>query len=373
MSKSKKQISNSVSKSNKQNTIVDLNEFKNWYATETKAFEVLANKVSGLIKELIELKNIKYHSITYRIKDQESLIKKIQLKEYNDPKTQIHDFIGIRIVTFVKSDVDKICEEIEKEFDIDFSNSSNKSDELGEDKVGYRSVHYVANVDELRGSMSDYIYLKDKCFEIQIRTILEHAWADISHDRTYKFTNILPEKNDIRRRFALASASLEMIDREFDRLSKEIEEYSDEIVIETEKGNLSHLIDSTSLLIYLNEKLKDEINQGLIESDFNGGDEILIDELNSLGINKLDQLEKLINHNKNIDYLKSIEVDDDMNFIGLLRHFLMIRYSKEYFEKSWMDYFWYGMTEEDANKLFEFNPSLKEAFEDYGIKIYKKY
>lgn len=355
------------------NSNFDIQQFEKWYENEMKIFEILASKVKDLIKELIDLQGIKYHSITYRIKDKESLINKVKNKQYKDPYSQIHDYIGIRVVTFVKSDVDKVCMMIEKEFNIDLDNSSNKSDELGEDKVGYRSIHYVAKVNDLRSMLTDYSYLKEKCFEIQVRTILEHAWADISHDRTYKFNGFLPEKNDIRRRFALASASLEMIDREFDRLSKEIEEYSSEVSEETEKGNLSYLIDNTSLSVYLSEKLRNEIERTIIEPTFNGVDDKVIEELYSLGIETLEQLDvnfdELLKNNY-IDFLTYIKkYDIPQNFSGILRNFMMIQYGEVYFEKAWKNA-WDGIPQIQALKLFELYPKLKEVLYSSPIEIY---
>ncbi|OAN10087.1 GTP pyrophosphokinase [Exiguobacterium undae] len=357
-----------------ENNNHDTKEIEVWYDNEFKIFEILATKITSLIKEIIEYKDIKYHSITHRIKDKSSLLNKIKSKKYEDPISQIHDYIGIRIVTFVKSDVEKVCKEIEGLFEIDTENSSNKSEELGEDKVGYRSIHYVAKIDDKRAKMPEYAHLKDKCFEIQVRTILEHAWADISHDRTYKFNKILPEKNDIRRRFALASASLEMVDREFDRLSKEIEEYSFEVSEETEKGNLEYLIDSTSLLIYLKEKFKDEIDKKMISPSFNDKDEIIIEELNNLGIHRLEQLEEKIDDlfkQKYLGYVKYLNENNHIpNFLGILRHFMVINYGDLYFEKSWGDGKWGGMKHQDALKLFEIYPDVEKVMDDSPISFY---
>ncbi|QNR19971.1 hypothetical protein HNY42_03085 [Exiguobacterium sp. Helios] len=358
---------------NLENTNFDNKKFELWYDKEFKIFEILAIKITNLIKEIIEHKGIKYHSVTYRIKDKDSLLNKIKNKNYKDPKSQIHDYIGIRIVTFVKSDVDKVCKEIEELFEIDIENSSNKSEELGEDKVGYRSIHYVAKVGDNRSEMPEYVYLNDKCFEIQVRTILEHAWADISHDRTYKFNKKLPEENDIRRRFALASASLEMIDREFDRLSREIEMYSEKVSEEAKRGNLSYQIDSTSLLVYLCGKFKKEIKNNIVKASFNDRDKTVIEELNALGVNTLEKLENIFSEQSKSNFLCVLNNLNTkfgpQNFITILRLKMIIHFQNKYFKDVLLKDDSMTMLKEELDIICEFYPELKKVFTESPLKI----
>lgn len=342
---------------------------ESWYLNERESFEFLARKVASLIEDLIKMNGIEYHSITFRTKDIDSLLIKAKHKNYVDPKNQIQDYAGVRIVTFVKSDVLKICELIEKEFNIDVENSSDKSGELGEDKVGYRSIHYVAKLNEQRSGLAEYSLFKEKCFEIQVRTILEHAWADISHDRTYKFDSILPEKNDIRRRFALASASLEMIDREFDRLNKEIKEYAVEVSKDTEQGNLSHVvIDSTSLMAFMEKKFKEQIDNKLIHPTFKNRDKEIIVELNGVGIYKLNQLEEIINQVIDLGYLTLLSKNDDSNFLSVLRDSLIISDAELYFTKGINDH-WSALEAEGVEILKCLVPNIESILKSFNIYL----
>jgi len=341
-------------------------DLKDWYLKEKDTFEFLAKKVSMLLEDLIKTNEIEHHSITYRTKDLDSLITKVKIKNYTDPQNQVHDYAGIRIVTFVKSDVLKICKLIEREFNIDSENSSDKSEELGEDKVGYRSVHYIARLNNKRSELSEYSLFREKCFEIQVRTILEHAWADISHDRTYKFDNILPEKNEIRRRFALASASLEMIDREFDRLSNEIKEYSLEVSDSTKQGVLSHIIDSTSLMAYMNEKFLDQVNSKLIEPTLKNADKKLIIELNNMGIHKLNELDVIINKVLDLNYLDIAINYDDISFLSVLRDSLMIYDINLYLTEA-LNGHWTAIESEGVEVLRHFIPNIESTFKKFNI------
>ncbi|MDO5684258.1 MAG: hypothetical protein Q4G46_15720, partial [Propionibacteriaceae bacterium] len=59
------------------------------------------------------------------------------------------------------------------------------------------------------------VYDPRTCFSVQLRTVLQHAWAEFEHDVRYKGT-IPPEQvPDLDRRFTLAAGLLELADSEF--------------------------------------------------------------------------------------------------------------------------------------------------------------
>ena len=276
-------------------------------------YKNLANKVESIISEVLNNSNVSYYTITSRAKEIESLSKKAKKEKYEDPQEEIKDLAGIRIITYVKSEVNQCCECINPLFDIDPKHSVDKTKELGNDKVGYRSIHYVAKLTDERLVLPEYKVFKDLCFEIQIRTILEHAWADISHDRNYKFDGVLPP--DIERRFSLVAATLESADREFDNLAKEITIYEKEIQCKVENDDLNNIkINTTSLRNYLKLNFKLQINKGLLETRFGNGGLKIIKELNAFGISSLKDLDTLISNIGNMDKLFYAET----NFSGLL-------------------------------------------------------
>ncbi|MCY1691163.1 hypothetical protein OVA29_11120 [Exiguobacterium sp. SL14] len=81
---------------------------------------------------------------------------------------------------------------IENEFAIDRDQSVDKSTLLDTTEFGYLSVHFVASLSEQRLALSEYGRFKDYTAEIQIRSILQHAWAEIEHDLGYKNPNSVP-------------------------------------------------------------------------------------------------------------------------------------------------------------------------------------
>jgi hypothetical protein len=68
--------------------------------------------------------------------------------------------------------------------------------------------------------------LRGQQFEVQIRTVLQHAWAEFEHDIRYKGTIPDAHAPDLDRRLTLAAGLLELADREFstirDRLQAEM-------------------------------------------------------------------------------------------------------------------------------------------------------
>lgn len=325
-------------------------ELEKWYTIEKPLYGNLADKVGLLIEDILKENGVEYHSITSRAKDVESVLNKAKLKKYKNPQSDIQDFAGIRVITFVKSDVIKACELIKPQFEIDEVNSADKGEELGEDRVGYRSVHYVATFKDDRLSLPEYKKFVGLNFEIQIRTILEHSWADISHDRTYKFNNNLTNVNDIRRRFALAAASLEMVDREFDRLANELEQLS----IQVADGNLNYAIDGTSLLAYLDSKFGEELLNKSVNPELIN---IVLEELSIMNVITLADLDNIIKELVGEDVNKLILIEYT-NYIGLIRHILILKYKEEYFEKAWRN----------SWQMIEYEEL--EFFNDFGLDYY---
>lgn len=309
-------------------TLKNLTEEIDWYQKSRDFYKRLALKVELIIKDILEHADLSYHNVTSRAKDMESFVEKASKEKYNDPKNQIMDLAGIRVTAYVESDVKKICDLIEKEFKIYEEHSGDKSENLGENIVGYRSVHYVAEIDEKRGGLPEYNRFRKTPFEIQVRTILQHAWAEIEHDRNYKLKGELPEKKDIKRRFSLLAAALESADREFDSIVRDIDSYTEDVKEDTRKGHLDIPIDSISLKEYLDNKLKDiEIRRSL------GNSSVIIHEMKKFGINNLSVLDELIS-DKFIKQIEEMGTSFTNNYVSLLR-ILMIQLDKEkYFTKA---------------------------------------
>lgn len=205
----------------------DVGPFRDNYIREFGSLQKAAEQAEKLVRPLLSDFAADIHLVTSRAKDPESAQKKIQTKSYNNPEHDLTDKIGVRIITYYSSDVDRVVEQLAKEFEIDVQRSTDKRRTLGLRSFGYRSVHLIVRLKGHRSRSPEYAGLAKHWFEIQVRSILEHAWAEIEHEVVYKSGIRYP--SEVRRRFAAIAGALELIEREFlllkDEREKLIEEY----------------------------------------------------------------------------------------------------------------------------------------------------
>jgi ppGpp synthetase/RelA/SpoT-type nucleotidyltranferase len=151
------------------------------------------------------------HSITARAKTVQSLRGKLRRKSYLSPRDQLTDLVGARVITYYRDAVDPIAERLRGRFKVDKEASVDKRQALGMRQFGYRSVHLIASMRPL--TLRPNEFLQEFKFEIQIRSILEHAWAEIEHEIVYK--SGVSFNDDTTRRFAALAGGLELFDNEF--------------------------------------------------------------------------------------------------------------------------------------------------------------
>jgi putative GTP pyrophosphokinase len=127
-----------------------------------------------------------------RVKDEKSLVDKAfyRGKDYSLAKTPydaIEDKVGLRIVTLLTSEINLIRPLIESYSDwkprLDKDPEANRSDNV--EKFTYESVHYIIELSKPVSVEGIDIPVGTKC-ELQIRTLLQHAHSELTHDRIYK-------------------------------------------------------------------------------------------------------------------------------------------------------------------------------------------
>lgn len=332
-----------------------IKEAEVWYDKNANIYKQFSYEVAQTIEKILKTKEIPYQSISQRVKERESYLNKCRRDQYSNPVEEIMDLAGIRIIAYTNNDVEKICKTIEEEFEIDVENSGNKIDKMDEDKVGYLSVHYIAKLNNERAGLTENIAYKQCRCEIQVRTLLQHAWAEIEHDRNYKFSAVLPK--DIKRRFYLISGVLEMIDREFDNLSNEIDDYSRMVEEKTKESDFDIDIDTESLSQYLLMKFKDNTHLEQASPEVIV-DKPVIEELVRFGFVKI----KDIDHKLTDEMLEKIlPKKGTTTYIGLLRDLMILSDVKKYFEVAY-----------DGDWAVTYNWRVTR-WEEKGVKDIRKY
>jgi putative GTP pyrophosphokinase len=226
------------------------------------AIDQFRRVVEGLVQTLTESK-AHLHSVVSRTKTEEHLREKLQRpgKAYSSV-WDVKDIVGIRVITYFNDDVDIVANIIAQEFQIDPKHSVDNKSLEDPTKFGYASLHHVCTLHSKRAALAEYAVLGDFSCEIQIRSILQHTWAEIEHDLGYKSKIGVP--SHLRRRFAKLSALLELGDDEFLRLRNDLEAYQKEVENQLVVAPNTVAIDNVSLRTVIEtEPIIERIDQAL--------------------------------------------------------------------------------------------------------------
>ena len=272
------------------------------YRKQREDFIKLGDEVHSILSNIAKDLGLTVLEVEHRVKEEKSLAGKLERKgdSYNTLE-DITDILGCRIICFLSDEIDKIGKKVEESFVIDWENSSDKRALIKEDAFGYLSLHYICSLpfgdkwpDEICG----------KKFEIQIRTILQHAWSAIHHDIGYKSDFGVPR--EINRQFARLAGLLELADDEFVRARDNMAYYTEDI----RKRIITDDADEVQInMISLNEYVLHNKNmQALIKeiAEIAGAEINVIDpesyipQLAYLGIKKLGDIEVMIKENHDL-------------------------------------------------------------------------
>ena len=220
------------------------------YRDNLSLFEEAARKVYDVLKKTLDDAGLLVAALEYRVKSEDSLAGKLELKggKYHSLK-DITDVIGLRIITFYIDDVDKVASAVERHFDVDWENSVDKRKALEIDSFGYLSLHYVCKVPGM-----------DYKMEIQMRTILQHAWANMNHDTGYKSGVEVPKR--YLRDLSRLAGMLELVDDEFSRIRAELTDYRRKVRALVASGRLEDVpLDGDTFRSYLEMRPFDSLNK----------------------------------------------------------------------------------------------------------------
>ncbi|HII07048.1 MAG TPA: RelA/SpoT domain-containing protein [Methanotrichaceae archaeon] len=192
-------------------------------------YEKFTQTAKKMISDILRSENLKCHSIEARAKEIDEFGKKAakSLKsdttkpKYPNPLSDITDMAGVRVITFLPRTVEGVCKLIEREFEI-LEKTDKATKLMDEGKIGYQSVHYLVKMRSSRTHLPEYKPYEDLILEIQVRTILQHAWAEMEHGIQYKNEEEIPTL--VKRRFTALAGLLDIADREFQTLQEEYEQ-----------------------------------------------------------------------------------------------------------------------------------------------------
>lgn len=213
-----------------------------WFTTEFDRYQqqresltTIARAAARRIRELLEGTSVAGALVTWRVKEPESVKRKLRKK----PDRPIQDVAGVRILLPFRSDISWVVNAVTREFQILPGTMVDKASMLDPAVFGYRSVQFVARPPrqpvvhdprslaavaekfgvDLMSPFVDTPGIKTDVFEVQVRTFLEHGWSEVDHDIQYHAKG--PVSDTVHRSFASAAALLETADTLFDTIREQ--------------------------------------------------------------------------------------------------------------------------------------------------------
>jgi putative GTP pyrophosphokinase len=190
------------------------------YAERQPELQELTERYVALVTTLLDDAGINYLSVSGRTKSVASFAAKAARAAagspaHEDPLTGITDQVGVRVVTYLLSEVAAVVELLADQFTI-LDDRDMGRETASQGRFGYASRHLLVSGAD-RGEALEHPA------SVQVRTVLQHAWAEFEHDIRYKGT--VPEEHapDLDRRFTLAAGLLELADREFSEIRARIQ------------------------------------------------------------------------------------------------------------------------------------------------------
>lgn len=178
----------------------------------------------GAIEDVLSDAGLTYDHVTARVKEWRSLRSKSRKRRpdgtlmYPHPWQDIHDLIGVRVTTYHSTEIPRIIEALTEVFEVRRSVDKTAQTRVS-GSFGYGSHHLILRVPPARVTPVLQAYAEQE-FEVQIRTVLQHAWAEFEHDIRYKRRGntgkLAPE---VDRAFTLAAGLIELADQQFDLIA----------------------------------------------------------------------------------------------------------------------------------------------------------
>lgn len=340
-------------------------EIQKQYESYSQYFNEIMNNIIKILRENVKVSaQPTYKS---RVKSFKSYYKKLlRLKSgdiNNTSLVYLTDMMGIRMICAFLEDITLGLEQIKKIFEI--KEVEVKGAEKKFSEFGYESIHVLIKppaecIPKLEGPYAELEPITDEIVcEIQIRTILQDAWAEVEHELIYK-TEFNPFDIPLRRKLASINASLSLADITF----QEIRDYQNKLQREIEDRRQSFYSMADNLL---NEKAvkKSEEDINRVTPFVQGTIDDLL--LRAIQAHNQGHLEEAIGI-----YTRIIEAVDekDTKVIAVIRkHRGMAYFSMSQFDKALEDFTISIQKDPDAYRTYYYAGIVYSINKDYEKAI----
>ncbi|APH00494.1 GTP pyrophosphokinase [Janibacter indicus] len=220
------------------------------YAASFEELRGVTDAYVTLVTRLLDDAGINYLTVTGRTKSVESFAGKAARRlpggrmAHPKPLTDITDQVGVRVVTYVLADVDAVAQLLSSQLEV------HEDRDMGQEtaaagRFGYSSRHLLVGLGEDREEEG---IPHERPASVQIRTVLQHAWAEFEHDVRYKGSVSAEHAPDFDRRFTLAAGLLELADQQFSAIR---DRHRDELTSPADGDDDDPRISPTDLAAFL--------------------------------------------------------------------------------------------------------------------------
>lgn len=272
-----------------------LDTIMNEYYQRIEIYKKMKRDVEDIINTLIEVHHIKISTMSLRIKTEQALRNKIISKNKYLHLEDITDVLGCRILTLFETDVERILDLLEQTFEICEIVDKRKKNKPNRIEFGYNSVHMVVKFTDERCKLVEYQKYQDIRFEIQLRTVLQHAWAEVEHGLGYK--SYYEPPMDIKRKLNRLAGTLEILDEEFESIRYEIALYNQsmnkvEKILKTDinKESLTAFADKSELIQSMIQQVAEKYNFTIVHDPAILSQQRLVAKLNFYGYQYIHEL-----------------------------------------------------------------------------------
>ena len=185
---------------------MDLEALREYLEGSKVVLNAWGDFVHGLLARKISDDSIKVQISSCRVKETDSAVGKVARKGYQDPLRQMTDLVGVRFVVLLSPQLYAIGDLIEKtpEWHCTKDRDPDEESQLQAEKFGYQSLHYIVR-SAREMDVGGVVIPKELPCEVQVRTLLQHTYAEVVHDSIYKAVGKVPPKAN---RFVARSMAL---------------------------------------------------------------------------------------------------------------------------------------------------------------------
>lgn len=183
------------------------------YAARHPELVVAAAEAVALARTVLDEAGVDYLTVEGRAKSVASFAEKAARTHddrllYPDPLHDITDQLGLRVITYVRDDVEVTAALLGAQLRV-LADQDLGEVTASQGRFGYSSRHLQVEID-------------GRVVQVQLRTVLQHAWAEFEHDIRYKGVVPVEHASEFDRRFTLAAGLLELADQEFSAIRERL-------------------------------------------------------------------------------------------------------------------------------------------------------